>query len=120
MIPDRRPISLLEITSRLDLQVINQTADLDSIIIHHIIASDLMSDVLVIGNEVNLLITSLATDQSIRTASIMDMSGVIIVNGKEITENMKELSQELGINLFSSDLTKYDASCFLYDLQKGR
>ena len=48
------------------------------------------------------------------------MVGVIIVNGKEVTDNMQELAKELGINLFSSDLTKYDTCCLLYDMQKGR
>ncbi|GEM_PF-2621652 len=120
MSSDLKKVSFAEVVSRLELGIVNQVSDLDSLYVQNLILSDLMSDVLMVGHDVDLLVTSLATDQSIRTASIMDMSGVIIVNGKEVTENMRALAEELGINLFSSHHSKYHAGCLLYDLQEGR
>ncbi len=120
MITDLKRVSFAEIVGKLSLTTINQANELENSFVLNIISSDLMSDVLMVGHDVDLLITSLSTDQVIRTANIMDMAGVIIVNDKEITESMKELAKELNINLFSSYFTKYEASCLLYDLQKGR
>ena len=116
---DLRQVSFAEIAQKLSLTIINQANDLASCFVLNVISSDLMSDVLMVGNDVDLLVTSLATEQAIRTASIMDMSGVIIVNGKEITESMQNLAKELNINLFSSYFAKHEACCLLYDLQKG-
>lgn len=120
MIEGIERILLSDIIKKLKLEPVNLSENSLQTGVLNIMASDLMSDVLMVGYDVELLVTSLATDQAIRTAHIMDMTGVIIVNGKEITESMTELSRELGINLFSSGLTKYDACCLLYDMQKGR
>jgi predicted transcriptional regulator len=120
MITDLKKVSFTEIVEKLTLTTLNQSKDLSTSFVLNVISSDLMSDVLMVGHDIDLLITSLATDQAIRTANIMDMAGIIIVNGKEITENMKELAQEFHINLFSSSYSKYETCCMLYDLQKGR
>jgi hypothetical protein len=119
MITDVR-VSFAEIVGKLELTTVNESNDLGASYILNVIASDLMSDVLMVGHDVDLLVTSLATDQTIRTANIMDMVGIIIVNGKEITENMKELAKELNINLFSSNYSKYETCCLLYDVQRSR
>ena len=118
MTTELKRVSFSEIVEKLSLTIVNQSHDLSSSFVLNVISSDLMSDVLMVGHDVDLLITSLATDQAIRTANIMDMSGIIIVNGKEITDNMLELAKELNMNLFSSKLSKYETCCLLYDLQK--
>ena len=120
MITDLKRVSFAEIVDKLSLITVNEATDLDVSSVLNVISSDLMSDVLMVGHDVDLLITSLATDQTIRTANIMDMLGIIIVNGKEITDNMKELAKELNINLFSSNFSKYETCCLLYDVQQGR
>ena len=51
--------------------------------IKHIVASDLMSEVLVAEEENLLLITALNTEQTIRTAHIVDALGILLVNGKK-------------------------------------
>ncbi|MEI7942035.1 MAG: hypothetical protein WCH76_02570 [Candidatus Riflemargulisbacteria bacterium] len=120
MITDPKSVTFAEIVEKLSLTTFNEANDLNESYVLNVISSDLMSDVLMVGHDVDLLITSLATDQTIRTANIMDMIGIIIVNGKEITENMTELAKELNINLFSSNYSKYDTCCLLYDVQQGR
>ena len=119
MITEKPLVSFREIVDKIPLEVVVNSNDLSNTFFSHVMASDLMSDVLMIGSDVDLLVTSLSTDQVIRTAQIMDMIGVVIVNGKEITDQMIELSKDFGITIFSSDMSKYDVCCALSDLQKG-
>lgn len=77
--------------------------------IRHVMASDLMSDVLLVDEENMLLLTSLASDQVLRTAQIVGAAGVVVVNGKPLPSSMVAVSEELGMSLLTSKLSKYDA-----------
>ncbi len=79
-----------------------------------IIASDLMSDVLMVDDEDALLVTSLASDQAVRTAQVIGAAGVVLVNGKEPPPSMVKLSRSLPLNLLTSPLTKYQACVALH------
>jgi hypothetical protein len=56
--------------------------------------SDLMSDVLTLGCEDILLITGLANVQAIRTAEMADISYILFVRDKCITDEMLKLAKE--------------------------
>ena len=56
--------------------------------VRHVVASDLMSDVLIVDEDDMLLITSLASDQVLRTAQIVGATGVVIMNGKPLSSPM--------------------------------
>ena len=77
--------------------------------VEHVVASDLMSDVLMVDRDGVLLVTSLASDQSLRTAHVIDAVGVVVVNNKQVTQSMCKLAEEFGIALFCSAKTKYEA-----------
>jgi serine kinase of HPr protein (carbohydrate metabolism regulator) len=115
---DIKKISFQKMIELLDLQIIYASNSLEQTFFLEVIASDLMSDVLMATKELDLLVTSLSTDQVIRTANIMDMAGIVIVNNKEITPTMIELAKDFNICLFSSKMTKYEVCCLIYDLQK--
>jgi len=74
-----------------------------------VVASDLMSDVLVVTREDFLLVTSLASDQMIRTADLVGAAGVVLVNGKPPPASALKLATDLGIALIRSPLPKYEA-----------
>ena len=74
-----------------------------------VIASDLMSDVLVVDRPTPLLVTSLASDQTLRTADIVGACGVLVVNGKNLPSNMKALAVDYDITLLRSPLPKFEA-----------
>jgi hypothetical protein len=78
-------------------------------LIQRIVASDLMSDVLVVHDDDILLVTSLVSDQVVRTADLIGAAGIIIVNGKQIPNSTHALGKELDIPLISSPLDKYSA-----------
>ena len=79
----------------------------------HVISSDLMSDVLMMDLEHALLLTSLVSDQALRTAHVVEASAVLIANGKMPTPQMADLARELDIPLARTTLSKFDAAVAL-------
>ena len=88
-----------------------------------VVANDLMSDVLLFDasdvllhdEDDLLLLTSLASDQAIRTAHIVGAMGVVVHNAKPLSETMIKVANDLHIPLVSSPLAKYDACVKLHD-----
>ena len=76
--------------------------------IRHVIASDLMSDVLMVDEEDLLLLTSLASDQVLRTAQIVGAVGVVVVNGKPLPSSMVNVANDLRMTLATSRLPKFE------------
>ena len=79
----------------------------------HVIASDLMSDVLMMDLDRPLLLTSLVSDQSLRTAHVVGAAAVLVANGKTPPPDMVDLARELSIPLARPPLSKFDASVAL-------
>ncbi len=77
--------------------------------IRRVVASDLMSDVLLVDDEDMLLLTSLASDQVLRTAQIVGAVGVIVVNGKALPSSMVAVANDLRLTLATCSLPKYEA-----------
>lgn len=77
--------------------------------IRHVVASDLMSDVLLVDEEDMLLLTSLASDQVLRTAQIVGAVGVVVVNGKPLPSSMVNVANDLHMSLATCKASKYDA-----------
>jgi len=84
--------------------------------IRKLVASDLMSDVLVVDEDDMLLLTSLASDQVLRTAQVVGAVGVVVVNGKPLPSSMVSVANTLGVSLLTTRLAKYDACVTLYRL----
>lgn len=84
----------------------------------HVVVSDLMSDVLLVDNDDILLITSLASDQVLRTAQIVGAMGVVVANGKPLPSTMPEVARSLGIPLATSPLPKYEICTLLHEARK--
>ncbi len=82
------------------------------------IASDLMSDVLLVDNEIDILITSLSTAQAIRTADIVSAIGVVIVNGKPVSADMKAAAKEFDITLLRTKLSTFEACGIIHRLKE--
>ncbi len=82
-----------------------------------VVACDLMSDVLVVDRDRVLLVTSLATEQAVRTAHVIGGVGVIVVNAKSVTDATVALAVALGVTLATSDRTKFEACVALGELE---
>ncbi len=92
----------------------------ESMLFHEVefaFASDLMSDVLTVKTNNLLLITGLVNIQSIRTAEMSDISCIIYVRGKKITEDIKLLAKESGIILLECKFSMFKTCGILF--QRG-
>ena len=77
-------------------------------------ASDLMSDVLTTEAEGLLLITGLANMQTIRTAEMAEIKGIVFVRNKKPTQEMIRVAEENQIVLIESASSMYLVSGKLY------
>ena len=78
-------------------------------------ASDLMSDVLRWHQENMILITGLATIQTIRTAEMSGIPCVVLARGKKASEEMLELAIESNITIITSPVSMFEISGKLYE-----
>ncbi|MFW6251269.1 MAG: DRTGG domain-containing protein, partial [Alkalispirochaetaceae bacterium] len=81
-----------------------------------VVVSDLMSDVLLVDQEEFILITSLASDQVIRTADIVGAAAVVLTNGKQPQTTMVALAKEQGVTLLATTLSSFEAAIALAEL----
>ena len=90
--------------------------------ITHAFCSDLMSDALMILNSVkddrileqSILITGLSTNQSIRTAEMLDVEVVLLVRNKIPSTKVVQLALESNVILLSTAYTMFNTSGKLY------
>ncbi len=90
--------------------------------INYAFCSDLMSDALIILNSVSderileqsILITGLTTNQSIRTAEMLDVNVVLLVRGKIPSLKVVDLAIESNILLLSTEQTMFNMSGLMY------
>ncbi len=106
-------MNLLRVAESISAELIWGPEGWEDINIETVFASDLMSDVLMSDRDEMLLVTSLSTEQSVRSASIVGSDAVVIANNKTVTDGMIELAQEQEIALFCSRFPKYDACVLL-------
>ena len=100
--------TLKECAEQLSCTIITKGTLFDQSIIKNVLAADLMSDLLVAEKESPLVISSLATIQTLRTTDIIGGLGVILVNGKKADEAMISLARELDLSLLQSQDDTYD------------
>ncbi|NCD32727.1 MAG: hypothetical protein EOL87_04835 [Spartobacteria bacterium] len=77
--------------------------------IQFVVACDLMSDVLVVDEDDILLVTSLVSRQSLKTAHLVGAHALVIVNDKAVPEDLIELADELELTLIGTPMSKFSA-----------
>ncbi len=82
--------------------------------INQAFSSDLMSDVLTLGEHSPMLITGLANLQTIRTAEMADILVVVLARGKSATSEMINLANENSIVLIETSFSVFKTSGILY------
>ena len=102
-------MTFLDIVEKLPAHVVNKASNFSGKPIEHVVASDLMSDVLVSDLENTLIVTSLASEQTIRTADIVGARGVLLVNDKNPQPAMKKIAEQQDITLLSTPLSMFEA-----------
>jgi len=102
-------MDLIRVAEAINAELIWGPAGWEKINIEKVFASDLMSDVLMSDRDEMLLVTSLSTEQSVRSASIVGSEALVIANSKTVTDGMIELAQDQGVALFATRFPKYES-----------
>ncbi len=76
--------------------------------------SDMMSDVLAYAKESSVLLTGLVNPQTIRTALMLDMHGIVFVRAKKLTDEVVSLARESGIVVLSTNFRMFETCGKLY------
>lgn len=113
-------MTLEQVRSALDAQVIHAATDFNTIEVQDFIASDLMSDVLMIEADDFALITSLTTEQVVRTADIVGARAIILVNGKAPQPGCLKLAEQEDISILSTGQRTFHCCSRLHDHLEGR
>ena len=82
--------------------------------VHSACASDMMSDVLAFVKDQAVLLTGLVNPQTIRTALMLDMKGIVFVRAKKLTDDVVSLANESGIVVLSTDYRMFETCGKLY------
>ena len=77
-------------------------------------AGDMLSDVLALGSQPDVLLTALLNPQVIRTAEMLDTACVVFLRGKEPEASILELAEKCGVRVLTSPLEMYDACGILH------
>ena len=75
---------------------------------------DLMSDCLAFAQPKCLMLTGLCNTQAVRTAEILDARAILIVRGKQPSQEMVALAKEKGLPLLSTDKLMFDCCGVLF------
>lgn len=102
-------MKLIQLADVIEAKVIFAPNDWEQINIETVFASDLMSDVLMSEREDMLIVTSLSTEQSIRSAGIVGSEAIVIANNKTVTDGMIDLAKEQEIALLCTRFPKYES-----------
>lgn len=100
-------VKLEQAVSAIHGEVVYKSKNYDQCEVAFVVACDLMSDVLVIDEENILLVTSLVSRQSLKTAHLVGASGIIIVNDKTLPDDLVSLAEELEISVIRTPYDKF-------------
>lgn len=98
-----------DIVTALSATVIHKGSGFSSADIRNIIAADLMSEALLEDTGGNILVTALNSEQTARTADIIDSLGIVLINSRQPDPEMLALVRELDIVCLSTSMGMYDS-----------
>lgn len=103
------------IAKALDAELHTSSADTQRSV-QSVCASDLMSDVLAFSSPKSILLTGLASPQTVRTAEVADILAICFVFGKKPGDETIKLAEEINIPLLTTRLSLFSASGVLYEM----
>lgn len=102
-------MTLQEIVEELDAVLLYAPENWEERRVTSVIASDLISDILVGEGEEQLLLTSLTSSQMVRTADLLGAVAIVLVHRRQVPPGLEAAAREQAVPLFRSAIAKYDA-----------
>lgn len=81
----------------------------------YVFASDLMSEILTLGDIAPMIITGLCTMQTIRTCEMGNLSVILFVRKKHPSQEMIELAEDNDMILLECDYSMFKTCGLLYE-----
>ncbi|GAB6188450.1 PucR family transcriptional regulator ligand-binding domain-containing protein [Marinitoga arctica] len=107
---------LSQLIKKLNARILHNPQPLDNIEIEYAGASDLMSDFLAFSKPNMMIITGLATPQTLTTASVIEANAILFVRGKTLPKNFLEIIEECEIPILTTDYSMYYTCAKLYNM----
>lgn len=101
--------NLKQMMDRLEAEPLFVPAGWEFLEIGDVFASDLISDILVSEGDETLLVTSLLSDQVLRTADVIGAVAVVLVNRRQIPAALGRAAEKQGLPLFHTPLSKFES-----------
>jgi predicted transcriptional regulator len=105
-------MKLLEVADKLELKSLTKVFDRD---VTGVYISDMMSDVIANAKPGNLLATVQIHGNVIAAANLIDVSGIIVTQGKKPTDDIVKMAEKAEITIFSTDLNQWQVATRLYE-----
>jgi hypothetical protein len=84
--------------------------DFDDVEVKGIYTSDLLSDVLANGRNSSVLVTIQAHKNTVAVATVVDMSLIILCNGRPVIDDMIEAATQARIGVVRTALSQFEVS----------
>lgn len=113
-------LKLKDLMKLLEAEAFTDNISLDKDI-DYVFSCDLMSDVLMITREASveksniILTTGLATNQSVRTAEMLDVEIICLVRGKKPSQKMIEVAEENDIMVIGTAFSTFKSNGLLFE-----
>jgi len=108
-------MTLAKIKTILEAELLTDATTELSLEVHSACASDMMSDVLALTEPEALVITGLASQQTLRTVEIADAVAVVFVRGKRPAADIIAEANKKNIPLMTTEFCMYDACGLLFN-----
>lgn len=108
-------MTLREIVEKLDLEVKTGSGKLDKEVEEGYV-SDLLSDVMAHSKAGDIWITLQVHQNIVAVASLKDLSGIVLINGRQPEEETIRKAEEEGIPIMLSNLPAFELVGKLYNL----
>ena len=105
-------MKLKELIDKFDLKALTNVEDKD---IDGVYISDMLSDVMSSAETGSLWITIQTHKNIVSAANLIDLSAIIITNGKSVPDETIELANRFYVNILSCDLPTYELSIKLIE-----
>ncbi len=113
-------MTVRDIVENLPAHVVTGSDGYRDLEIGKVLAGDMMSDMLVSLDSDALLVTSLATEQTVRCADMIGASVILLVNDKLPLPEMKTIAEDCGITILATPMPMYESCLTLGFLQSTR
>ena len=105
-------MKLQELAEKLELK--NQTKVFDKDI-SGVYISDMVSDVIANAKAGNVLVTVQIHNNVIAAANLVDISGVIVTQGKVPTDEVIKMAEKAEIPIYTTDMNRWQVATRMYE-----